>query len=54
MKFEDFSNANILITNGYITSHAIKDGQKIPVPKIYQFVSEEKLRMKLEKVLVDN
>lgn len=47
MKNEDFKNAFILITNSYITP------LKGPSSKIYTFVSQEKLRLRLEKVFVE-
>jgi Cft2 family RNA processing exonuclease len=56
MRFSDFKNANILITNSYYKP-------KMQVPnnglvstgssKSYKFLSDEKLKSKLEKVLVD-
>jgi hypothetical protein len=56
MRFSDFKNANVLITNSYFKP-------KVQVPnnglislassKAYKFLSEEKLKSKLEKVLVD-
>lgn len=55
MKFDDFKNANIFITNAYLTPHHLNPMQKALAPvKVFQFLSEEKLRLKLEKVLVDN
>ena len=56
MRFSDFKNANILITNSYYKP-------KVQLPnnglvstgssKSYKFLSDEKLKSKLEKVLVD-
>ncbi|CDW72718.1 cleavage and polyadenylation specificity factor subunit 2-like [Stylonychia lemnae] len=54
MKFDDFKNANILISNLYLTPKSIKSNQKGQASKIYQYLSQEKLRLKLEKVLVDH
>ena len=68
MRYSDFKNANIVITNGYQKPKA-----QIPKPlsmanvytapssvfvptdsKAYKFLSEDRLRHKLERVLVDN
>ena len=38
-----------MITNGYIES--IQNGIKLP--KVYNYVNEEKLRLRLEEMLVD-
>jgi hypothetical protein len=56
MRFSDFKNANILITNSYFKP-------KVQIPnnglvsagsqKAYKFLSEEKLKNKLERVLAD-
>lgn len=52
MKFDDFANVNLLITNAYVTP--FKATKKTGVAKVFQFVSEEKLKFKIEKVLVDH
>lgn len=55
MKFDDFNNANILISNAYVNPHTLKPQLKAQAPaKVFQFMSEEKLRVKLEKVLIDH
>jgi hypothetical protein len=38
-----------MITNGYIES--VQNGIKLP--KVYNYVNEEKLRLRLEEMLVD-
>lgn len=57
MRFADFKNANILITNGYLKPKMqVPDASKLVSGasiKNYKFLSEDKLRLKLEKVLVD-
>ena len=50
MKFEEFRYAHVMISNGFISPKKNKQS----LSKVYQFISEEKLRMKMEKVLVDN
>jgi len=54
MRLADFKNANILITNGFHKTHALLDQHLVSTAvKSYKFLSEDKLRLKLEKVLVD-
>lgn len=65
MKFADFKNANILITNAYLSPKmqllkpatvqgALPNSVILPAQqKCQRFLSEEKLRLKLERVLVD-
>lgn len=49
LQFHLFRGANLMITNGYI--QPLQYGR--PVNRIYNYVSEEKLRNRLEDVLVD-
>jgi hypothetical protein len=44
-----FAGANLMITNGYI--QPVQNGAVLP--KIYNYVNEEKLRLRLEEMLVD-
>lgn len=67
MRFNDYKNANILITNAYMkpkiqvlkpkslpANSTVPSSVLIPAAmKSYKFLSEEKLRSKLEKVLID-
>lgn len=65
MRFSDFKNANILITNAYLNpkmqllkpasiQSSLPNSVILPTQqKVQKFLSEEKLRVKLERVLVD-
>ena len=48
MKFDELKFSHVMISNGFISPKKYKQS------RVYQFISEEKLRMKMEKVLVDN
>jgi hypothetical protein len=55
MRFSDFKNANLFITNGYTKPKSLSQQGLIQTKKkAYKFLSEEKLRGKLERVLVDS
>lgn len=61
MRYSDFKNANILISNGYhktqvqvVRPKNSGSGLVSASIKPYKYLSEDKLRLKLEKVLVDN
>lgn len=49
LQFNHFQGANLMITNGYI--RPVQNGTVLP--KIYNYVNEEKLRLRLEEMLVD-
>lgn len=48
-QISQFKGANLMITNGFILPHQYGED----VSKIYNFVNEEKLKNRLEDVLVD-
>jgi len=49
LNFNSFKGANLLITNGYISP--VQNGHKMS--KIYNYVNEEKLKNRLEHIMMD-
>jgi cleavage and polyadenylation specificity factor subunit 2 len=54
MRHTDFKSARLLITNGYHKPRVIRNAAVQPGPRQHKFLSEDKLRAKLEKVLVED